>query len=359
VDRTAAFQEVNMRALPFSIVVVLLGAASLAVAAPPGAGVVKITPIGSHDGEYCALDRALLFEDPTGVRILYDPGRTTSDTDPRLGAVHAVLLSHMHADHLGEVKLVQPQTGTCAVPATVSTVPFSTTALVASAKDAMFIAGGEMPMFIAARVAAIRGVAASTIPQCQTTGLDQVTTVPVSTMCMAPLRPGGSRLLKVAGQSAGVRMATVVAVHTNGIPAAFLSPTVAPGTTGYVGDATGFVLEFSNGLTVYLTGDTGISSDMETVVRRFYRAQLIVPNLSGFFGIGARETTFIVNELVKPRSMIPEHASEVATSGGQLLPGTRTAQLIEMMHGSSVQVVLPLSGVTRHFDGDGNCVNCN
>ena len=33
---------------------------------------VKITPLGSHDGEFCQNDRAMLFEDPTGVRILYD-----------------------------------------------------------------------------------------------------------------------------------------------------------------------------------------------------------------------------------------------------------------------------------------------
>ena len=37
---------------------------------------VKITPLGSRTGEYCVRDRALLFEDPTGVRILYDPGVT-------------------------------------------------------------------------------------------------------------------------------------------------------------------------------------------------------------------------------------------------------------------------------------------
>ncbi len=36
-------------------------------------GLVKVTPIGSHAGELCARDRAFLFEDPTGVRILYDP----------------------------------------------------------------------------------------------------------------------------------------------------------------------------------------------------------------------------------------------------------------------------------------------
>ena len=46
---------------------------------------VKITPLGSHDGEFCALDRALIFEDPDGTRILYDAGRTVRGADdPRL-----------------------------------------------------------------------------------------------------------------------------------------------------------------------------------------------------------------------------------------------------------------------------------
>ena len=37
---------------------------------------VKVTPLGSHDGEFCKFDRAMLFEDPDGTRILYDAGRT-------------------------------------------------------------------------------------------------------------------------------------------------------------------------------------------------------------------------------------------------------------------------------------------
>jgi hypothetical protein len=37
---------------------------------------VKVTPLGSRTGNFCAQDRALLFEDPTGVGILYDPGNT-------------------------------------------------------------------------------------------------------------------------------------------------------------------------------------------------------------------------------------------------------------------------------------------
>jgi hypothetical protein len=31
---------------------------------------VKVTPLGSHPGELCSADRALLFEDPTGVRMM-------------------------------------------------------------------------------------------------------------------------------------------------------------------------------------------------------------------------------------------------------------------------------------------------
>jgi len=34
---------------------------------------VKITPLGMRTGEFCAPDRAFLFEDPTGVRILGGP----------------------------------------------------------------------------------------------------------------------------------------------------------------------------------------------------------------------------------------------------------------------------------------------
>ncbi len=50
---------------------------------------VKITPVGSHPGELCANDRAIIFEDPTGVRFLYDPAHNvTGGDDPRLGTIH-------------------------------------------------------------------------------------------------------------------------------------------------------------------------------------------------------------------------------------------------------------------------------
>src|SRR6267154_5088106 len=76
--------------------------ALLLAAFPALAQNVKITPIGSHPGEMCANDRAIVFEDPTGVRFLYDPAHNvTGGDDQRLGAIHLVLLTHMHGDHVG------------------------------------------------------------------------------------------------------------------------------------------------------------------------------------------------------------------------------------------------------------------
>jgi hypothetical protein len=127
--------------------VVALATVMLA-AAPSSAQTVKITPLGSHAGELCANDRALLFEDPTGVRILYDAGRTIAGgTDPRLGAVHAVLLSHAHGDHIGDTKAPGPDAGTCDRPATVSAAPHSNTAEIAAAKSSAIVVSNDMGAF--------------------------------------------------------------------------------------------------------------------------------------------------------------------------------------------------------------------
>jgi hypothetical protein len=49
-----------------------------AVTVPALAQSVEITPLGGIDGEFCPQDRALVFEDPSGTRILSDPGRTVA-----------------------------------------------------------------------------------------------------------------------------------------------------------------------------------------------------------------------------------------------------------------------------------------
>jgi glyoxylase-like metal-dependent hydrolase (beta-lactamase superfamily II) len=94
-----------------------LGAVSAALALPVLAQTVKVTPLGGFDGEFCAQDRALVFEDPNGTRVLYDAGRSVMGaSDPRLGKVDIILITHTHGDHLGNAHTKAIGAGTCAAP---------------------------------------------------------------------------------------------------------------------------------------------------------------------------------------------------------------------------------------------------
>ena len=70
------------------------------------------------------------------------------------------------------------------------------------------------------------------------------------------------------------------------------------GIAGDVGLATGFVLKFSNGLVAYLSGDTGIVSDQDLVVRGHYAAKLAVMNIGDGFTTGPAEAAYVMNDLV-------------------------------------------------------------
>jgi L-ascorbate metabolism protein UlaG (beta-lactamase superfamily) len=107
---------------------------------------VKITPLGSHAGELCERDRAMIFEDPTGVRLLYDVGQSTMGTDdPRLGDIHAVLLSHAHGDHIGDQKMKALGSGSCEKVELVPADAHSVTAEIAAAKNVAIVMVVDCP----------------------------------------------------------------------------------------------------------------------------------------------------------------------------------------------------------------------
>ena len=337
------------------VFVLLLGAAASRPAAQ-GSALVKITPLGSHAGELCRNDRAMLFEDPTGVRILYDPGRTVDETDPRLGDVHVMLLSHAHTDHLGDTRPNRSAPGTCAAPAAGPANPDSNFVSIASAKNAAVIAPGELADFLGRKIQNLRGSATAA---CNAGGLDNIFDVPLAAPCTATLRPGGSRKARRGGASGpGVRIAVVQAVHSNGINAQFIeTPGVAGGLSGYGGSEGGFVLTFTNGLVAYLTGDTGMFGDMNTIVAQYYKPTLIVLNMSDTATLGPEEAAFVIKTLVRPRVVMPTHVNEQATAGGAIRSGTRV-DLFTLLVRDVVDVVVPVSDVTRTVDGAGRCIGC-
>jgi hypothetical protein len=345
--------SMRVRSLVVSVpLLMVLWAWDGAVARGQSSALVKVTPLGSHAGELCRNDRALLFEDPTGVRILYDPGRTVDENDGRLGEVNVMLLSHAHNDHIGDVR--PGSGGTCAAPATGAVNANTNFAAIAALTNAAVLAPGELSTYLARKIQNIRG---SAPPACPEGGLDNIFDVPLATPCTASLRPGGSRTAR-RGSRAGVRIAAVQALHSNGVAAALVdAPGEAPGLSGYGGSEAGFVITFTNGLAVYLTGDTGLFGDMETIVSRYYHPNLVVLNMSDTVTLGPNEAAYMMKTLIRPRSVMPSHVNEQATAGGQIRSGTRV-DLFQLLVRDYVDVIVPVSEVTRTFDGAGRCIAC-
>ena len=313
------------------VLILLSASAQTLFAAPPQNQTVKVTPLGGIDGEFCPQDRALIFEDPNGTRILYDPGRTVAGAnDPRLGKIDIILVSHMHGDHVGNSHNKAPNSGSCEMPdMSVSAVPNTSVVNIALAKKSKIVSGSEMPPFFAAKLKANGGSPANSVL----------------------VRFGGSITI------GGVRIATVAALHSNGVDPDYIGGDLGKamkeaGIAGYAGPETGFILKFSNGLVIYLSGDTGIIADQELVVRKYYNARLAVMNIGDGFTTGPAEADYVINDLVKPASVILSHANEVGTVGGKVRPGSKTEAFIKAV---KVPVHIPLSGRTMEFDAVGKC----
>ncbi|MCX6539495.1 MAG: metal-dependent hydrolase [Acidobacteria bacterium] len=131
-------------------------------------------------------------------------------------------------------------------------------------------------------------------------------------------------------EQCGVRITMVDARHS--------SSCVDDGVVTYLGEAAGYVLRFSNGLTVYFAGDTAVFGDMR-LIRELYSPSIAFLPIGDFFTMDPSAAAKAV-ELLGVRKVIPMHYGTFPILTG------RPEQLRELVAPLGVEVVEMQPGQT-------------
>lgn len=141
---------------------------------------------------------------------------------------------------------------------------------------------------------------------------------------VAPMNKGGTQAVE------GVKVTMVHAVHSCGIKDG--------DQIIYGGEACGYVMEFSNGVKIYHSGDTNVFSDM-AIIRDLYAPEIALLPIGDHFTMGPREAAYACN-LLKPRTVVPMHFATFPLLTGtpsalqKLVPGV---EVVELKPGQTAQ----------------------
>ena len=72
------------------------------------------------------------------------------------------------------------------------------------------------------------------------------------------------------------------------------------------GVAVGYVIELESGFKIYHSGDTAVFGDM-ALINEFYRPDLALVCIGGYFTMGPEGAAYAVRELIKPKRVLPIH----------------------------------------------------
>lgn len=108
------------------------------------------------------------------------------------------------------------------------------------------------------------------------------------------------------------------------------------------GEPVGYVIEFGEEFTIYLSGDTGLFSDMR-LIGEFFEPDLALICIGGTFTMGPGAAAYALNEMIKPRYAIPIHY------GTYPIINRTPAELIDALGDSAVEVLALEPGEVRSF----------
>ena len=195
---------------------------------------------------------------PAGKVILIDPFITQNPKTPpehrdldRLGKIDLILVTHAHADHLGDGPAL----------ATRHQVPLYGPA---GLNDSL-VALGVLPKELAPR-----------------------------------FNKGG--VIQPLGD--GIRITMTRAEHSSELR--WTNPETGHEEIHVGGEPAGFIIELENGFKIYHMGDTGLFGDL-AFIADYYRPDLVLMPIGGHFVMDPRDAAYATREYLKPRFVIPMH----------------------------------------------------
>lgn len=193
-----------------------------------------------------------------GKVILIDPFLTQNPKTPEkwknldeLGKVDVILVTHAHADHLGD--------------------------------------GPELANKLK-------------VPIIGPAGLDQaLVTLGIVPPELAPRMNKGGTIMPVGDK---IKITMVHAEHSSEL--VWKNPATGKDEVHIGGEPAGFIIELENGFTIYHMGDTSLFGDMKLIGERYHPDLIMIP-IGGHFVMNPKDAAYATTHWLKPKHAIPIH----------------------------------------------------
>jgi L-ascorbate metabolism protein UlaG (beta-lactamase superfamily) len=138
----------------------------------------------------------------------------------------------------------------------------------------------------------------------------------------------------------GIKVTAVRAEHSSVY--GWRNPATGKDETHPGGEPIGWIIELENGYRIYHAGDTAVFADMKYIGER-YKPDLALVPIGGNFTMDPADAAWAVNELIRPKAVIPMHYGT-----NPLAKGT-AAEFVQAMGAGAVKAIVAVPGQALSF----------